>query len=368
MASYVQSLAVTPSLLQMSASEGVDAPAAYYGLRQAPVLSISPSFVLTVVGVVALSAGAAVFVLTFLFGGRFAKRAFGVVMMGEEDYPQVQEEVRLVSSRLGLASPKVGLVEDLRPNAFSLGRGKGATVVFSLGLLNVLAGEELEAVISHELAHIKNGDSTFKALTNALVAISFFNPLSYLTASAAMKEREMLADERGASVIGTPHALASALVKVGRALREFPPERRLTRLAAATFLVSSFDRHTSIRSYHPSVEARAWNLLEMNSKSIVPRRRVAAAVLLSSMVLLGGVAASLYFVNLQAHLLQILLPKAPTSFVYASQPNAPQVGLASHAGARFSFPRFRPKDSGSAKELKFVKPGHCQLSHPASSV
>jgi len=319
------------------------APAAYVRLLQPayPSFAIDSAFVLAVVGLAALSAGGIVFVATLLFGGRVARRAFRVVLMADEDYPEVQGKVRLVSSRLGIKSPKVGLVEDLRPNAFSLGRGEEATIVFSLGILGILEGDELEAVISHELAHIKDGDFAFKALTNALMAISFFNPLSYFTASAALKEREMLADERGASVLAHPYALASALVKVGISLREFPSEGRLMRLAAATFLISSFEHRSHVGSRHPAVEARAWNVLGLGSRSMVSRRKFAAVLVASSVILLAGVVASFYLVDLQAHMLQVYLPKAPLAFSYASQNGVRSVGLrATHSGANVTFPRF----------------------------
>ncbi len=131
---YVQSLSVPATFLEYSGLDPITAtPDAYVRTLQMapPALSIDPSVVLTVVGVVALSAGAIVFVTTLLFGGRIARRAFGVVLMTEEDFPQVQGKVRQLSARLGLASPKVGLVEDLRPNAFSLGRGRGAHRILS---------------------------------------------------------------------------------------------------------------------------------------------------------------------------------------------------------------------------------------------
>jgi Zn-dependent protease with chaperone function len=295
-------------------------PASYFVHVQPPPpsLYISPSTLTTLLGVAALSAGGIVFVSMLFLGGRISRRAFGVVAMEEEDYPEVQERVRFISFRIGIAAPKVGLVEDLRPNAFSVGSGGDATIVFSLGILNILGGDELDAVISHELAHIRNGDSTFKALMNALITISFFNPLAYISASAALREREMLADEKGASVLSHPHALASALVKVGNSLRAFPPERHLMRLAAATFLVSSFEHRSAATSVHPLIKTRAWNVLGLESRSAPSNRRLAAVLVVSSLVLLGGVVASFYLVNVQAQMLQVYLPKAPLAFSYAS--------------------------------------------------
>jgi Zn-dependent protease with chaperone function len=364
---YLQSLHVSNRLLDARGLRSYTAaPVAYFKLVQPPASpGIDPALALTVVGLVALLAGAVIFVSTILFGGRIARRAFGVVLMESEDYPEVQKEVSLVSSRLGISPPRVGLVEDLRPNAFSLGGRGEATIVFSLGMLNLLDGDELEAVISHELAHIKDGDYAFKAMTNALVAISFFNPLSYFAASEAMKEREMLADERGASALPNPSALASALVKVGTSLKGFPPERRLMRLVAATFLVSSFELRSKASSHNPSVEVRAWNVLELGSRSVLPKRRLAAAVAISAIILIGGVGASLCFLDLQAHMLQVLLPKAPLAFSYASQSGTNGVTLrAAHSGANEVFPRWEGPHFGSRAALRPVNTLQCHAAHP----
>ena len=69
-------------------------------------------------------------------------------------------------------------------------------IVFSLGLLNMLDLDELTAVASHELAHVKSRDYLFKSLSYALNILSFFNPFSYLTVSHFQKERELLADRK----------------------------------------------------------------------------------------------------------------------------------------------------------------------------
>jgi Zn-dependent protease with chaperone function len=372
--SYSQSIDVARGLGELApyADSFTAAPASYFVFVQPPPPSsyISPSMLTTLLGVVALSAGGIVFVSMLLLGGRISRRAFGVVLMEKEDYPDVQERVRLVSSKLGIAAPDVGLVEDLRPNAFSIGRGGDATIVLSLGILNILEDDELDAVISHELAHIKNGDLTFKALMNALIAISFFNPLAYLSASAALKEREMLADECGARVLAHPQALASALVKVGNSLRVFPPERHLMRLAAATFLVSSFEHRSEATSPHPMIKTRAWNVLGLESRSIVSRRRLAAALVVSSLILLGGVVASVYLVDLQAHMLQVFIPKAPLAFSHASYDSFGGMNALAVHSVGFAHPiGFRSVSSfGGDSGLRAVHLSQCHLPHMISHI
>ena len=68
----------------------------------------------------------------------------------------------------------------LLPNAFTIGYGRKTVMVFSLGLLNMLDLDELTAVVSHELAHVKAKDYLFKTASYALNILSFFNPLLIL--------------------------------------------------------------------------------------------------------------------------------------------------------------------------------------------
>jgi hypothetical protein len=58
-------------------------------------------------------------------------------------------------------------------------------------------------------------------------------------------------------------------------------------------------------------------VLGLEYRSIIPRRRLAAVLAVSSLILLGGVVASVYLVDLQAQMLQVFLPKAPLAFSYA---------------------------------------------------
>ena len=112
-----------------------------------------------------------------------------------------KKKVKETAHKLSVKEPKVGLVDDLMPNAFTVGYGRNTMIVFSLGLLNMLDTDELTAVISHELAHIKARDYLFKSTSYALNILSFFNPLSYFTASHSQKERELLADQKAAALL-----------------------------------------------------------------------------------------------------------------------------------------------------------------------
>jgi heat shock protein HtpX len=221
-----------------------------------------------------------------VFGGKIALKRFHVVPMVEGEYVALQEKVKATAHRLGISAPKVGLTEDLVPNAFTLGYGRSATVVFSLGLLEMLDLEELEAVVSHELAHLKAKDYLFKSLTYTLNFVAFFNPLSYVAASRAQRDRELLADQKGAALLGKPALMAQVLTKVESVVQQFPAPSLADRFSASLFLVSPLAHRPSILASHPKISQRIQNIQAVNCKPLVKHRVAAAFLLLGLMIAL----------------------------------------------------------------------------------
>ena len=167
----------------------------------------------------------------------------------ESTSPQLVDRVNLLASRLGSERPH-NIVVGLEPNFFItsapvklVGTGEelhGTTLFLSLSLMRILSEDEFSAVIGHELGHYRGSDTvyslkfapTYSRLSHALAALSngagnasdlgrlpALAALSlYLTRFAASertvgRERELLADQAGASV-GSERALATALLKV----------------------------------------------------------------------------------------------------------------------------------------------------------
>ncbi len=212
-------------------------------------------------------------------------KRFHVVMMTEDEYVSLQEKVKETAHKLGISAPKVGLVEDLMPNAFTLGYSRNTVVVFSLGLLKMLTREELGAVVSHELAHIKARDYLFKSLSCTLNLVSFFNPLSYFAASQAQKERELLADQKGVALLDKPALMAKVLTKLEALTPQFPKARFVDRLTASLFLVSPLAHRPAILASHPQISLRVQNINIVTSKSAkAPRRMIATLMLLAILV------------------------------------------------------------------------------------
>lgn len=167
------------------------------------------------------------------------------------DAPELYAMVDRLRQRAGLPMPTVAIAPHAQPNAFATGRNpEHAVVCVTEGIMRVLNREELEGVIAHELAHIRNRDmllQTFTATMAGAIAnlanFAFFfggrddedsNPfvglammlLAPIAASlvqmAISRQREFKADAVGAEICGRPMALASALQKLDAAAHRIP--------------------------------------------------------------------------------------------------------------------------------------------------
>jgi heat shock protein HtpX len=195
-----------------------------------------------------------------------------------------------LAGRAGLPMPKVYIIRDQQPNAFATGRNpENAAVAATTGILQLLRPDELEGVIAHELAHIKNRDiltmtvaATVAGAISMLAQFGFFfgagrdrdngvGPLGMILAVifaplAAMliqmtisRTREYSADRLGAEISGKPLALASALAKISAyAQRIAMPSAERNPTSAPLFIVNplSGQRMDNLFSTHPNVENR----------------------------------------------------------------------------------------------------------------
>ncbi len=217
--------------------------------------------------------------------------------VSEADAPRLVTMVRRLSAQAGLPMPRVYIIPANNPNAFATGRDPHhAAVAATEGLLSMLNDEELEGVMAHELAHVRNRDilvSTVVATmagTITLVArmamyASLFggrsresnsNPvgeilLLILAPIAAMliqfavsRSREFLADEGGAQISGKPHGLAGALRKLHAAAERIPLDG-VKPNTAHLFIVNPLSGGGMMKlfSTHPPVEERIARLEQM---------------------------------------------------------------------------------------------------------
>jgi Zn-dependent protease with chaperone function len=123
-----------------------------------------------------------------------------------------------VVARLGALSGRMGvsgvsLREALFGSAFSISLSGQGVVAVSSKLAGSLSSDETDAVLAHELSHIKNGDSAAKGLAR-LAKVAFpFDPVLRLVEAAVHRERELWADKVSVEFTGKPLALASAIIK-----------------------------------------------------------------------------------------------------------------------------------------------------------
>ncbi len=148
--------------------------------------------------------------------------------------PLLRSTTDRVAAQLGIPPPKLALIDDGFPRSFVVGRGPGSsTLVVSTGLLRAIRREELQAVIAHELAHVRTLDvltQTFAVLlATTLVEMSrlggYFSrallfvlgPIASAFTHAMLSPRREYAADRDAAAVTNPHDLADALLRLDRA-------------------------------------------------------------------------------------------------------------------------------------------------------
>ncbi|HYT01148.1 MAG TPA: M48 family metalloprotease [Thermoplasmata archaeon] len=159
-----------------------------------------------------LAASGIISAIVWKYGNASVLRRFAPRKPGEDE-SWLQEYVRLLAKFEGVDDVQVGIVQSAATLAIAVG-GKQRTILVSTGLLSLLEQDEVEAVVAHELMHLKHHDSEFKVFSRVLSRILFFDPFSKFFDPAVHREREYLADEMGARSSGRPATLASALLKI----------------------------------------------------------------------------------------------------------------------------------------------------------
>nr|WP_241432634.1 M48 family metalloprotease [Haloarcula californiae] len=103
-----------------------------------------------------------------------ALRALDARPVGPDDEPGLVENVTRLAQSVNLPAPAVAIADSDAPNAFTVGRSPdSATLVLTTGLLDALDDDERDAVIAHELAHIKNRDATVMSLSYVLPTLTY---------------------------------------------------------------------------------------------------------------------------------------------------------------------------------------------------
>jgi heat shock protein HtpX len=205
---------------------------------------------------------------------------------------------RRLATQANLPMPKVYVIPDMSPNAFATGRNPShAAVAATQGILQLLSEQELEGVIAHELAHVKNRDilissvaatvaaaimmlarmAQFAAIFGgghrddregsnpfALIATIILAPIAAMLVQAAIsRSREFVADAVGAKIAGTPYGLMNALRKLEGASKQIPLNANPA--TAHMFIIKPFSAGAllSMFSTHPPTEQRIQALMNL---------------------------------------------------------------------------------------------------------
>jgi len=254
------------------------------------VLHVSMVLVLTIAFVIAMSLN----FFVYFYADKWVLKLYKAKVVSESQEPELHEMVERLSKSAGLPKPRVAVVEMDAPNAFATGRNPShAVVAVTTGARKILNKEELEGVLGHEIAHIKNRDmlintiaamvagviayvalaGRFAAFSGrrdsgatvvALLAAIFVPFAAMLIRLGVSRTREYGADEEGSKISRKPKALASAL----RTLEEHAKNRPLTKGNPATsnlFIVNPFRGASVLEAFstHPLTAKRIQKLEEI---------------------------------------------------------------------------------------------------------
>jgi heat shock protein HtpX len=245
-----------------------------------------------------IGAGIYTFIQYFI-AAKLALTMNGAKQIKKSDEPRLYRIVENLSISEGMPMPKVYVIDDPAPNAFATGRDpRHAHVAATTGILSLMSDRELEAVMAHEMGHVKNYDirvmmivfglvSAIGLIADAFLRMMWFggsddsppNPIflvlgivaallapfvAILVQAAISRQREYLADATGAMTTRDPEALAAALEKLGSAGTGL---RRQNSSTAHLFFASPLKGASlsKLFSTHPPIEERVARLRSMGS-------------------------------------------------------------------------------------------------------
>jgi heat shock protein HtpX len=257
------------------------------------------------VGAIAIAVIAGILILAqWYFSDKIVLWSTGAKIVSRSQFPELHDLVERIVARNNLSKPRIAVINTRMPNAFATGKTpKSSIVAVTIGLMDQLDPEELEGVIAHELAHIKNRDvlvltlaSLFSMIAWYLMRFGMYGAMfgghgrrdnqggaamllilaiaivtwiaSFLIIRAISRYREYVADRDGALITGKPSKLASALLKISGTMKRIPTrDLREVEGMNAFFIIPAIsgDALTNLFSTHPPVAQRVKKLMEMEA-------------------------------------------------------------------------------------------------------
>lgn len=240
--------------------------------------------------------------ISFWFSDKIVLSMHRATEVQKGDLTGLYETVSRLTQRANMPMPKVYIIPDHTPNAFATGRDPyHSAVAVTQGLLGICNQQELEGVLAHEIAHIRNRDTLISTIAATVASaimflanmtqwmmmfggtsrgsdeddrgsnvfsLLFMAILAPIAASliqmAISRSREYVADSTGAELCGNPEWLANALRKIHNTAMNIPMESG-SPATAHMYIVNPFSskEFVNLFSTHPPVESRIEKLLSM---------------------------------------------------------------------------------------------------------
>jgi heat shock protein HtpX len=246
------------------------------------ILGIPLMFLFAIVALMAL--------VQYFFSDRLVLWSTGSRIITGDEYPELHQMVEKLCAEADLPKPRIAIMQSPVPNAFATGRSpRHAVVACTDSIMRLLNKDELEAVLAHELSHVKNRDvltmtiASFMAMIAAVIMQNFLFAslfgrrdqggswiiagivavmvyfVSQLLIMALSRYREFAADRGSAYITGNPPALISALNKISGRMEVVPLEAKAkVEGSNAFFIIPALTGNTLLElfSTHPPLEKR----------------------------------------------------------------------------------------------------------------
>lgn len=232
----------------------------------------------------------------YFFSDKLVLWSTGARILEDGEYPDLHRTVEKLCREADLPKPRIAIMQSPVPNAFATGRSpKHAVVACTDSIMQLLNKDELEAVLAHELAHVKNRDiltltmASFVAMITSMIMQSFFfsalfgghdseegnsgivvwivsiavYTISTLLILALSRYREFAADRGSALITKNPRALMTALYKISGRMDVVPAQYKTqVEGANAFFIIPAVSKNSimELLSTHPPLEKRIANL------------------------------------------------------------------------------------------------------------
>lgn len=244
--------------------------------------------------IVLLAVGMGLF--QYFFSDKMVLWSTGAKIVEADEQPGLYQMVEKLCHEADIPMPKIAIMQSPVPNAFATGRSpKHAVIACTDSIMRLLSRDELEAVLAHELSHVKNRDiltmtmASFIAMIASMIMQSFFfsalfggrnnreggswiivwivsiivYAISTLLILALSRYREFAADRGSALITRNPRALISALNKISGRMDVVPPQAKAKIEGANAFFIIpalSGNAIMELLSTHPPLEKRITNL------------------------------------------------------------------------------------------------------------